>query len=205
MNAPFTGAHVLLIDPDQLVLALVGHGLRRAGYRVSCAGDAFTAIKILEQDVPDLALVDLPALSGAMTARTFVERRVPFIVFSTRGGPDALARGSDLGALAYLVKPLDIPQIVPQLETSLARVTQIRSLEQKCEHLNHALVGSRDISIAVGILMERFALEKEQAFEIMRSFARSRRCPLAEVAGEIVGAVSTLNHTNQALLALRAR
>jgi response regulator NasT len=78
-----------------------------------------------------------------------------------------------------LVKPIDIQQIVPELEAALGRAAEIKNLRI-------ALDQKRETSVAIGILMERHHLTSEQAFEQLRNLARSQRRKVVEVAAAIV-------------------
>jgi AmiR/NasT family two-component response regulator len=78
----------------------------------------------------------------------------------------------EAGALGYLVKPLDVPRIIPSLETALARARDLAGLRESEEKLVAALQNSREISTAIGLLMERHGKSAEQAFEMLREQAR---------------------------------
>ena len=188
-------AHILIVDDDRLVLATLGGGLRAAGYRVTEAGDGDTALKLAPEVKPDLALLDvrMPGMSGVQLAERLGELGLPFIFLSAYGDPHIIQRAKELGALGYLVKPLDVPQIIPELEAALARAREIRELKQTGENLSAALESGRETSMAIGILMERRGLDRSRAFEALRSTARSQRRRVHDVAAEIVSALETLN------------
>ena len=196
MSGTGASAHILIVDDDRLVLATLGKGLRDAGYRVSEANDAASALE-LARTKPDLALLDvrMPGTSGIQLAERLVAEypQLPFIFLSAFGDPDIIRRANELGALGYLVKPLDVPQIIPEIEAALARATQISELKDKGEQLSEALESGRETSMAIGILMERRRLDREEAFEALRSFARSQRRRVQEVASDIVQAAEMLN------------
>lgn len=188
-------AHILIVDDDRLVLATLARGLRGAGYRVTEAADGAAALELVGREKPDLALLDvrMPGMSGVQLAERLGEQGVSFIFLSAYGDPDLISRATELGALGYLVKPLDVPQIIPEIEAALARAAQIRELKQTGEHLSLALESGRETSMAIGILMERRGLDREQAFEALRSHARSQRRRIHDVAADIVNAVELLN------------
>lgn len=196
MSGIDAGAHILIVDDDRLVLATLGHGLRDAGYRVSEAAEGTAALTLAARDKPDLALLDvrMPDISGVKLAeRLKAEHAVPFMFLSAYGDPDIIQRATELGALGYLVKPLDVPQIIPSIEAALARSAQIRTLTDTGEQLSQALESGRETSMAIGILMERRGFDRNQAFEALRSHARSQRRRIHEIAAELVDAVETVN------------
>jgi response regulator NasT len=186
--------HILLVDDDRLVLAALAEGLRGAGYRVTGAAGGEDALAIAGRGAPDLALIDMrmPGMSGIELGARLREAGVPFLYLSAYGDDDVVRQGVEEGALGYLVKPLDIQQIVPAIEAALNCARQFRKLRETEAQLNTALSGSREISMAVGILMMRDRLDREQAFNLLRTNSRSQRRPVSEVAKELLSSAETL-------------
>jgi AmiR/NasT family two-component response regulator len=173
--------HILVVDDDRLVLAALAEGLRAAGF----AG----------RDAPDLALLDvrMPGMSGIDLGQHLRERfGVPFLYLSAYGDKGVVQQAVDEGALGYLVKPLDIQQIVPSIEAALQRAGEIGKLRETESQLNTALASSREISMAIGLLMMRDRVNRDQAFDTLRSNARAQRRPLAEVAKELLNSAENL-------------
>ena len=107
---------ILVVDDDRLVLATLAHGLAQAGYEVFDADNGDDAILIARQHRPDLALLDIrmEGMTGFDVAgylRDYLQ--LPFMFLSAFADEATVAKVKELGALAYLVKPLDIHQIVP--------------------------------------------------------------------------------------------
>ena len=208
MSAEASARHVLVVDDDRLVLASLCRGLRQAGYRVSEAASGEDALSIAERTTPDLALLDvrMPGMSGIELGRLLNEHAgVPFLYLSAYGQADVVTQAAVHGALGYLVKPLDISQILPSIETALTRATEMARLREKEGQLTNALAGSRDVSVAIGLLMERHHVDRDEAFETMRARARSERCALAAIAREIVESSEKLNIYNKLGENLRGR
>jgi len=194
-NERETQRHILVVDDDRLVLAALTEGLRAAGYRVTSAASGEVALGVAARDAPDVALLDvrMPGMSGIELGRSLREQGIPFLFLSAYGDQEIVRVAAAEGALGYLVKPLDIQQIVPSIEAALARGSDIRKLRESEAQLNTALTGSRDISMAVGLLMMRDRLDREQAFDLLRSHARSQRRAVSEVAKELLDSAENLN------------
>jgi AmiR/NasT family two-component response regulator len=69
---------------------------------------------------------------------------------------------------------------------------ELRRLREENAQLERAVNQSRDINVVVGILMERFKLDREHAFESLRQQARARRMKLEELALALLGAEEQL-------------
>ena len=188
--------HLLLVDDDRLVLSTLATGLQQEGYRVSTAESAEDALIVLASgERPDLAILDvrLAGQSGLHLAeRIHRLDHIPFMMFSAYSDPSIVEEANRHGALGYLVKPLDIPQLVPAIGAALARANDLQDLRSTRLQLQAALDSERDISLAVGITMMQHRLTRREAFELLRKSARSRRCKLAELAAEIIQAAETL-------------
>src|ERR1700758_5486026 len=116
---------ILVVDDVRLVLATVTHGLAKAGYEIIDADNGDDAILLARQHRPDLALLDIrmEGMSGFDVAAYLRESlQTPFMFLSAFADDATVAQVKALGAVAYLVKPLDIAQILPTVEAALATV-----------------------------------------------------------------------------------
>jgi AmiR/NasT family two-component response regulator len=190
---------ILVVDDDRLILATLSKGLRQAGYEVGEANSGDDALRLTDELKPDLALLDIrmPGMSGVELAQHLVGKRIPFIFLSAYGDPEIVRQATELGALGYLVKPLDLPQVIPSLEAALARAREIRALHDKESQLSSALESGREASTAVGILMERRGLDRKEAFEALREHARAQRRRLNDAAAELVEAMEIVNRSGR--------
>ncbi len=182
-------ARILVVDDDRLIMHTLSTGLRSAGYRTLEADSGVAAIKIAREQPPDLAIVDvrMPGMSGLELAEYLrIHTSIPTIFLSAHSDSATVAQAIAQGALGYLVKPLDVPKIIPSIETALVRAKELSGLKKAQAQLNVAMNQSRHVSMVVGVLMERYGLGKEQAFESLRKAARSKRRKLEDLASDII-------------------
>ena len=106
-------SRILIVEDDADIVNLTTHWLERAGYGVQHAGDGAAALGILGADpLPALVLLDimLPRIDGFEVLRRIrAERRtktLPVIIVTSFSRDRDAARGRELGANDYLVKPL---------------------------------------------------------------------------------------------------
>lgn len=187
---------VLLVDDDRLVLATLGKGLEQAGYAVQTCASVEEAKRVIALDAPDIAVLDvrMPGISGLdLASELSKDQQIPFIFLTAYSEADIVMKAAENGALGYLVKPVDIPQLVPAIESGLARAADLKKLRNTEQQLQTALNENREVSMAVGLLMERRRLNRQQAFETLRTTARTQRRKIGEVAEEILAAAELLN------------
>lgn len=188
--------HILLVDDDRLILGTLGNGLRQAGYTVTEATSGEAALVFTQQQIPDLAVLDIrmPGMSGIELARRLRDTyHVPALFLSAYSDKKMVGEAIEEGGLGYVVKPVDVPQLVPAIEAALARARDLQALGKAKDQLEEALKGGRDTTTAIGILMERKGLRRQDAFELLRAHARAQRRRLESLARDIVDAVETLN------------
>ncbi|MFA7398971.1 MAG: response regulator [Sideroxydans sp.] len=180
---------ILLVEDDRLVLHTLARGLRDAGYHILEADSGEAAMQLCSDKRPDLALLDmrLPGMSGIEFARWLkTSLGIPFLFLSAYNDSETVVSAAELGALGYLVKPFDVPQVLPAIRTALQRAEEIQKLHQAKIDLGTALKTSRSISMAIGLLMQRFGTGADETFEALRAYCRSNRTRMIDVAVQVV-------------------
>ena len=85
-----------------------------------------------------------------------------------------------------MVKPVSVPQLVPAIEAALARSADLQDLRMSQRQFQAVLDGDRDINVAIGIVMVRQQLGRNDAFDQLRKTARARRLKLTALASELI-------------------
>jgi DNA-binding response OmpR family regulator len=183
---------ILVVDDDRLVLATLVAGLKQAGFNVIEADNGDDAILLARKHKPKLAILDMrmQGKSGMDVARYLAGNTTTgFMFLSAFGDADIVEEATKMGALGYLVKPLDVRQIVPAVRAALARSEELRTAPAA----DTAGVPAREEHIAVGILMERLRLGYDHALEALRQQARAEGKSPAQLAATMVEAANRLN------------
>lgn len=199
---------ILVVDDDRLVLATVSHGLSQAGYDVIDADNGDDAILLARQHKPDLALLDIrmEGKSGFDVAAYLREYlHTPFMFLSAFADEDTVQQVRALGAVAYLVKPLDIGQIVPTVEAAFANLPSRgaaapRSPNLAAEAAEPPLAQAQNelVPMAVGVLMHRYSLQRGEAMRRLQKLATDEKRTLADQAERLVEAVELLARPGEA-------
>lgn len=120
-------AHVLVVEDERDIAALVAYHLTREGYRVRTAGSGAEALEALALERPDLIVLDLmlPGLSGLEVLSELKARPeladVPVVVLTARRDEADRIRGLELGADDYVTKPFSPQELVLRVAAVLRR------------------------------------------------------------------------------------
>lgn len=183
---------ILVVDDDRLVLATLVAGLRQSGFEIIEADNGDDGILLARKYKPKLAILDMrmQGKSGMDVARYLAANtQTGFMFLSAFGDADIVEEATRMGALGYLVKPLDVRQIVPAVRAALARWEELRATPLAA---TDAPPG-RDEYIAVGMLMERLRIDYDRALEALRSQARSEGRAPDQLAAQMVEAARRLS------------
>ena len=194
-------ARILIVEDDRLVLAGLADGLEDRGYAVVRATSGEQAILLADTAQPDLVVIDicLPDISGIEVAKRIKEKLdIPVIFLSALDTDEIVREAIAAGSLTYLVKPVTIKQLVPAVENALARAREISNLRSSENHLATALKQSREISVAIGMLMERHDISAEDAFETLRAHARNTRRKANDIAKDVISGALELDPSGRA-------
>lgn len=121
-------AHLLIVDDDRRIRALLSRFLFEQGYRVTTAGDAAEAVACLQNFAFDLIVLDvmMPDENGcefaARLRRDATERaHVPILMLTARTEAEDRVRGFEAGADDYLGKPYEPRELSLRIASILRR------------------------------------------------------------------------------------
>lgn len=121
---------VLVVDDEIGALTLVGIMLERGGFNVLKAKDAASALAMLDQNTPDLIILDvmMPGTDG-ITLCSIIRRRpdtarTPVLILSARGDAESVMAGMEAGANDYLPKPILHHDLVAKVRSILSQVSE---------------------------------------------------------------------------------
>lgn len=186
---------ILVVDDDRLVLATLTHGLSQAGYAVIDTDNGDDAILLAREHRPDLALLDIrmEGKSGFDVAAYLREYgQIPFMFLSAFADDETVAKVKALGAAAYLVKPLDIAQIVAAVDAAFVQVQTQRDARAGIEAALQTDPLANPVAIAVGVLMHRYSLARGTALLRLTRLAEVEGRSLVDQSQRLLEAVELL-------------
>ncbi|MGW2331193.1 response regulator transcription factor [Streptomyces sp. NPDC001700] len=118
-------SRILVVDDEPSVREAIGRALRSEGYEVDTAGDGLAALRRIDEEPPDLVLLDvtMPGLDGLAVARRVRAsgRTVPIMMVTGRDSVGDRIVGLDNGADDYLTKPFACDELLARVRALLRR------------------------------------------------------------------------------------
>jgi DNA-binding response OmpR family regulator len=117
--------HVLIADDEPNIVISLEFLMRREGHRVSVARDGDAALETIRRERPDLVLLDvmMPGRSGFDVCQAVRADEalagVKIVMLSAKGRDTDLAKGTALGADAYLTKPFSTRELADTVREML--------------------------------------------------------------------------------------
>lgn len=127
---------VLIVEDEAAIVTLLRYNLERVGFGVLEATNGEEALLLIEEEAPDVILLDwmLPVMSGIEVCRQLRRRPqlrdVPIIMLTARGEESDKIRGLDCGADDYVTKPFSPAELVARIRAVLRRKQPDAEAEQ---------------------------------------------------------------------------
>jgi len=179
--------HRVLIAEDEALIRLdLAEMLREEGYEVvGEAGDGQEAVELAERLNPDLVIMDvkMPRRDGIDAAAEIAQKRIaPIVVLTAFSQRELVERARDAGAMAYLVKPFSITDLIPAIELAVSRFGELAALENEVATLSDRLETRKLVERAKGLLQANQGMSEPEAFKWIQRAAMDRRTTMKRVA-----------------------
>jgi two-component system, response regulator PdtaR len=126
-------------------------------------------------------------LDGIAAAEAIARDRIaPVVMLTAFSQRDLVERARDAGAMAYLVKPFNITDLVPAIELAVSRFQELAQLEREVAGLTDRLETRKAVDRAKGILQEGLTLSEPDAFRWIQKTAMDLRLSMRQVAEGVI-------------------
>ena len=116
---------ILIVEDEANIRELLRLYLEREGYTVLEAENGVEGIKKWKSDKPDMLLLDvmMPVMDGWEVCREIrAESDVPIIMLTAKGETADRVSGLEMGADDYIVKPLEMPEVIARVRAVFRRI-----------------------------------------------------------------------------------
>lgn len=165
-------------------------GLLESGYDIvaSLPADVFLPERIAQLQ-PDLIIVDSESDARDVLEHIVLATRAaprPIVLFTDDQAPSSVEAAMAAGVSAYIVAGLQPERVKPVLDVALARFRHERKLLDELSETRQKLAERKVIERAKGLLMARYRLGEEEAYQKLRGMAMNKKLKLAEIAQRIL-------------------
>ncbi len=122
---------ILVVEDENAIVTMLKYNLEHGGFRVNVATDGEEALVAVEEQKPDLILLDwmLPSISGVQVCERLrmkeSTRLIPVIMLTARGEESDRVRGLDSGADDYMTKPFSPNELIARINALLRRTRPV--------------------------------------------------------------------------------
>jgi response regulator NasT len=181
----------VVIAEDEAIIRLdLKETLEEEGYEVvGQTGRGDEAVELVRKHHPDLVILDIkmPGMDGLQAASEInSERLAAVLILTAFSQRDLIDQARDAGALAYLVKPFQRSELIPQIEIALGRYKEMKALAEEVKSLEESLETRRLVDRAKGKLMDEQGLKETDAFNWIQKTAMRERLTMREIARRVI-------------------
>jgi DNA-binding response OmpR family regulator len=159
------GKRILIVEDEPNIAEVVSLYLTRAEFQVRIAKDGMAAMQLLEDQIPDLVILDimLPEVDGFAITRWLRERsNVPIIMLTARRDEIDRITGLELGADDYVVKPFSPQELVSRVRAVLRRAGQTETSTQEAQPVTVGDLTINPLSRTITLKEETIALTAKE-------------------------------------------
>jgi len=185
---PLAPLRILVAEDEAIIRLDLVEMLTEAGYEVvGEATNGLEAIELAQRFKPDIAILDvkMPEMDGITAAEQIIEISAVLMLtaFSQR---ELVERARNAGAMAYVVKPFAISDLMPAIEIAVGRHREQSALQLEVVDLQERLETRKIIDRAKGILMKTLNLSEPESFSWIQRTAMDRRISMKDVALAVI-------------------
>ncbi|MFJ7733095.1 response regulator YycF [Lysinibacillus sp. NPDC097231] len=182
---------ILVVDDEKPIADILQFNLIKEGYKVICAYDGDEALEKVEEEQPDLMLLDimLPKRDGMEVCREVRKKYdFPIIMLTAKGSEIDKVLGLEMGADDYVTKPFSTRELIARVKANMRRLQVVASATEEAEEeSNEIVVGSLVIQPDAYLVLKR-----DEAIELTH-----REFELLHYLGKHIGQVMTREHLLQ--------
>jgi response regulator NasT len=181
----------IVVAEDEAIIRLdLVETLTEEGYEVVAdTGRGDTAVELVRIHQPDVAIFDIkmPGMDGLEAARAVADEKIcPVVMLTAFSQREIIEQARDAGALAYLVKPFQKTDLVPAIELAIGRFAEMKLLTGERDALDEQLKLRKTLDRAKGMLIDRYAMSEQAAFDFIQKHAMSSRSKMRDVADRVI-------------------
>lgn len=175
---------IVIAEDEPITRMDICEMVKSAGYDlVGEAADGLCAVDICRRLKPDLVLMDIkmPKLDGIQAAKVIIDNELvgAVVMLTAYSGKEFVNKVKEIGAMGYIVKPIDEKSLIPQIEIAIHKSIEIKDMREKIKREN-------TIHRAKEMLMEKYKVGENEAYKKIRKTSMDNQCTLIKTALNII-------------------
>ena len=185
-------ARILIADDEALIRQDLKEILIEAGYEVVAeAKDGHHALELAKLALPDIMILDIkmPNINGLEAAEEIqiaLNKRIPTVILTAYNQPELIQKAGDIGAFAFLTKPVKPQDLIASIETAKSRAKELETLHQDISDLKEKLEIRKLVEKAKGVIMKKLSLDEPEAMHYLQKKSMDDRTSIKAVAEKII-------------------
>ncbi|MCC5803844.1 ANTAR domain-containing response regulator [Rossellomorea vietnamensis] len=181
---------IMVVEDESIVRLDISMMLEDAGYDVVAqVGNGESAVEQAFSQNPDLIVMDIkmPKLNGLKASEIISKRtNIPILLLTAYSQREYIDKAKQANILGYLVKPVKESSLIPAVEIALQQAEKAKVYRQEVEDMKDELTGRKMIEKAKGLIMEKFHVPENTAYNKMRKISMDKQVSLEIVAKKVL-------------------
>ncbi|GAA0116931.1 ANTAR domain-containing response regulator [Clostridium senegalense] len=182
---------IVIADDEPITRMDIREMLEEEGYDVVAeASDGFDVIELARKHSPELIIMDIkmPLLDGLNATKIILKEQLAnaVVLLSAYSNKSFIQKAKEVGAMGYLVKPLDNKSLIATIEVCLSKATEFKNMQNTVKTLENKLESRKVIEKAKGILMKQRNITEDESYKYIRNLSMKKRVTMDEISKIII-------------------
>ncbi|MCH5139144.1 response regulator [Clostridiaceae bacterium UIB06] len=176
--------------------------LSSSGYNVvGEAADGLQVVDLCRRYKPDLVIMDIkmPKLDGIQAAQLIMKENLveAIVMLTAYSGKEFIDQVKKIGAIGYIIKPINEKTLIPQIEIAIAKGKEIESIKHKITEAKQEVENTKIIHRAKELLMEKYRITENEAYKKIRKLSMDKQSSILYTSENLLSYYSKLTKCSQ--------
>ncbi|APM39075.1 ANTAR domain-containing response regulator [Clostridium kluyveri] len=182
---------IVLAEDEPITRMDIFEILTCCGYNVvGKASDGLEAVELCRINRPDLVIMDIkmPNLDGIQAAKIIAKENLAdaVVMLTAYSGKEFMDKVKEVGAIGYVVKPIDERNLIPQIEIAISKSKEIKDIKNEAACAKQKIEDMKIIYRAKEMLMDRYSIKEEDAYKRIRKLSMDRQCSILQTSRSLI-------------------
>lgn len=184
-------SRIIVAEDEPITRMDICEMLSAADYKiVGEAADGLQAVDLCRKFKPDLVLMDIkmPKFDGIQAGKLIMQENLvdALVMLTAYSSKDFIDKVKEIGAIGYIVKPIDEIKLLPQIEIAISKGKEIKLIKEKAIEAAMQVENTKIIHKAKELLMEKYSLTENEAYKRLRRMSMDSQRSILETCKELL-------------------